>query len=89
MTNEPESIPTEWLGEMFGPVTAASKFTSSPSPFVIPEAEWKQLFLSLLPDDEVWSFCSPPDSWQHLAGRSGIVVLRAGKVVKTLTLLMN
>jgi len=32
------------------------------------------------PDDEIWGFSSSQDSWEHLAGRSGLALVR-GKVV--------
>jgi hypothetical protein len=41
------------------------------------------------PDDEVWDFSSSRDSWQHLAGRAGLALVRDGTVIETYVTLMN
>jgi hypothetical protein len=38
--------------------------------------EIKTLEVLMLPGDEVWTFTSPPQSWQRLMGRSGIALVR-------------
>ena len=35
----------------------------------------------MLPGDELWSFSSPPDMWEGLIGRAGIVLMRDGHPV--------
>jgi hypothetical protein len=39
--------------------------------------------------DELWTFRSPPDSWQLLAGRAGIALVRDGKPIKAIITMMN
>jgi hypothetical protein len=41
------------------------------------------------PGDELWTFCSPAESWQNLAGRRGIVLLRDGMAIAEIVTLMN
>jgi hypothetical protein len=41
------------------------------------------------PDDEVWDFSSSRDSWQHLAGRAGLALVRDGTVIETSVTVMN
>lgn len=46
--------------------------------------EWEDLRRSLREDDEIWSFCSPPESWKESAGLAGMAVVRQGRVVDCL-----
>jgi hypothetical protein len=41
--------------------------------------------------DELWYFCSPPESWgkKCLAGRAGYMLIRKGEVVASIVTLMN
>lgn len=39
--------------------------------------------------DQVWRFSTSHDSWGHLAGRSGFVLLREGKIVAEAVTMMN
>lgn len=39
--------------------------------------------------DELWLFCSPPESWAALAGRSGVAVVREGRIISSALTLMN
>jgi hypothetical protein len=39
--------------------------------------------------DQLWTFTSPPETWQALAGRSGIALLRDGQIVGHHVTLMN
>lgn len=41
------------------------------------------------PDDELWEFSSPPESWAKLHGRKGFAVVRAGEIVDALITAMN
>jgi hypothetical protein len=41
------------------------------------------------PDDEVWQFSSSPDSWEHLAGRAGLALVREGTVIDAYVTMMN
>lgn len=45
--------------------------------------------LPMKPDDEVWEFSSSPDSWEHLAGRAGLALVRDRTVVDAYVTLMS
>lgn len=42
-----------------------------------------------LDGDQVWRFSTTQDSWEHLAGRSGFVLVRNGEIVAEAVTLMN
>ena len=46
-------------------------------------ADWRAFLAQMQEGDELWIFCSPAESWEHMAGRGGIAVVRHGKVVGT------
>ena len=60
-----------------------------PVPFGFAYAEWRRLIVQMQEGDELWEFSSSSDSWQHLAGRAGIALVRDGKVVDSIVTLMN
>ena len=45
--------------------------------------QWRAFLAQMQEGDELWIFCSPAESWEHMAGRGGIAVVRHGKVVGT------
>lgn len=50
---------------------------------------WETLKASMQAGDALWSFSSPPETWQHLCGRSGIALVRDGKIIDFLVIVMN
>ena len=52
-------------------------------------AQWELLKSEMIEGDELWSFNSPADSWRHLAGRSGIALVRNGEVIQALLTMMS
>lgn len=48
-----------------------------------------KLTLLMLPGDELWSYSSPPETWEHMMGRSGIALLRDGRTIAQVITLMN
>lgn len=49
------------------------------------DAEKWQPFIAALEDgDEVWSFRSPPPTWNQFCGCAGYAVLRDGEIIRTL-----
>ena len=53
------------------------------------QREHDDTFGWLKPGDEIWRYCSPPESWKLLAGRSGSALVRKGKVIRRHLVLMN
>lgn len=43
----------------------------------------------LRPDDEIWSYCSPMETWSKMCGRMGYAIVRDGEIVKSCVTLMN
>jgi hypothetical protein len=41
------------------------------------------------PDDEIWEFSSSLESWQHLAGRAGVALVRDGTVIDACVTVLN
>jgi hypothetical protein len=60
-----------------------------PVPFGFQNEQWRALLAQMQEGDELWQFSSPAESWQHLAGRAGIALVRQGKVVASIVTLMN
>ena len=85
MLDNTDLIPADWLVERPDLQSAGEDLAS----VGLSEESWQELIESLLPGDELWTYCSPADYWQNLAGRAGVACLRAGKVVKAITTIMN
>jgi hypothetical protein len=50
---------------------------------------WERFKAAMLPGDELYRFSTSPESWEHLAGRSGIALVRNGEIVGKLVTRMN
>jgi hypothetical protein len=59
--------------------------TGNPVPFGFLHPEWREMVASMQEGDELWEYCSSEHSWQHLAGRAGIALIRKGEVVDAIT----
>jgi hypothetical protein len=68
-------IPKEWLRGQLTDEEAA-------------ERQWE--FRGLMQEgDEIWKYCSPPQSWERLAGRAGIALVRNGEIVASRLTMLN
>jgi hypothetical protein len=90
----------DWLSERVSVEDAEKNFTptaqqiaSNPKlpnrAFSFQNQKWERLKSHMIEGDELWYYCSPPESWEALAGRSGIALVRNGAVIETIVLLMN
>ncbi|HEY1067940.1 MAG TPA: hypothetical protein VGE52_17585 [Pirellulales bacterium] len=52
-------------------------------------ADWKRLLAQMQPGDELREFCSSEESWNRLAGRSGVALLRNGRQIAALVTMLN
>lgn len=52
-----------------------------PMPFGFQNEAWKKLLSWMQEGDELWEFCSPKETWECLAGREGVALLRKGKFI--------
>lgn len=93
-------IPKEWLQKPISIAEAEAaypgitddrvkRFPDAAKPFGFMNADWEALKAEMQPGDELWTFSSPPASWQGLAGRSGIALVRNGAPVNILLGAMN
>jgi hypothetical protein len=58
-------------------------------PFGFLNSQWEALKAEMQPGDELWSFASPPQSWEDLAGRAGVALVRDGNPIKVVLTVMN
>lgn len=69
--------PIEWLVKKLDPAEVEkNKYVAA-------------LTFLMLPGDELWSYSSPPATWEHMMGRGGIALLRNGKPISEIGTRMN
>jgi hypothetical protein len=103
--SQPSFPPRDWLGQRINvpmvergkapPIVGSGiRITINQRSFDldtgIPQThEWERIKLRMLPGDELWTFSSPPETWQALAGRMGIALVRKGRVIAHAITAMN
>jgi hypothetical protein len=96
----PPPIPKAWLDKKISVAEAEAthpgvaddrveRFPEAAKPFGFQSREWEALKAEMKPGDEIWSFSSPASSWQDLAGRAGVVLVRDGNPIKALVTMLN
>ena len=65
------------------------RFPDAAKPFGFKSGQWEAIKAAMQPGDELWTFISPAESWENLAGRAGIAVVRDGNPVMVLTTMLN
>ena len=65
------------------------KYPDAAKPFGFKHGEWEALKAQMRPGDQLWTFASPAESWEHLAGRAGIALVRDGNTIAVLLGAMN
>ena len=65
------------------------RFPDAAKPFGFKNGQWEAIKAAMQPGDELWTFASPAKSWEDLAGRAGIAVVRDGNPVMVLTTMLN
>ena len=58
-------------------------------PFGALNAKWEKLKADMQPNDELWTFSSPPRTWEDLAGRAGIALVRDGIAIEIIVTMLN
>jgi hypothetical protein len=58
-------------------------------PFGALNVKWEALKADMQPNDELWTFSSPPRTWEDLAGRAGIALVRDGQVIEVIVTMLN
>lgn len=82
------SILKEWLQRKTTVADVEAGFAQEP-PVGRWLEDWKALVSGMHLGDELWEYCSPLESWQHLAGRAGYAVVRKCEVVDEIITMMN
>jgi len=93
-------IPKDWLQKQISiseaetayPGITDDRVKDSPDaakPFGFRHAEWEALKSHMQPGDQLWTFMSPQKSWEDLAGRSGIALVRNGAPIEVIVGAMN
>jgi hypothetical protein len=82
-------LPKHWLYERITVEQAEAEHMSGGVPFGGLNAKWQELKAAMRTGDELWSFCSPPESWRAHAGRSGVALVRDRRIVGDLVTMMN
>jgi hypothetical protein len=49
-----------------------------PVAFGFHHERWRRFTSRMKEGDELWEFCSPPATWERLAGRKGLCIVRGG-----------
>jgi hypothetical protein len=94
------SIPKAWLDKKISIAEAEAthpgvndervqRMPEIAKPFGFLNSQWEALKAEMQPGDELRTFRSPDQSWQDLAGRAGVVLVRDGTPIKTLVTVMN
>jgi len=93
-------IPADWLRKKITVAEAeadnpgitdesAIRYLWATRPFGFLNREWETLRAAMKHGDELWTFISPAASWQQLAGRMGVALLRDGKVIEVIVTAIN
>lgn len=61
----------------------------SPVPFGFNNIEWRELLAEMQVGDELWTFTTSEESWNNLAGRAGISLVRNGEEISCIVTMMN
>ncbi|GEM_PF-1483175 len=91
-----EPIPRSWLEDEISVEDAEKaemvthdQLGPKPVPFGFQNGEWVKLKGLMKDGSVIRKFCSPPDTWKHLAGRSGYCLVTGGKIIKCITVMLN
>lgn len=71
------------------PVVVTDGLVETPGTTVPMDRDWHRITLRMVPGDELWTYSSPPEYWQGLAGRMGVALIRNGRPIGHVTSMMN
>jgi hypothetical protein len=75
-------IPKSWLDKEIGVQEAEAQVGAQ-------SENWRRLKALLQPGDRLWTFCSSFESFQALAGRCGVAIVRDGRAIAQVVTIMN
>jgi hypothetical protein len=93
-------FPLAWLQERISIEEAERRFTPMlddrtnhlpelRKPFGFVNGRWEKLKARVQTGDEIWTFRSPPETWEDLAGKAGVALVRENKVIDAVVTVMN
>jgi len=100
LSSESNEYPLAWLQERISIEEAEHRFMPTPDdrtkhvpelrkPFGFLNARWEELKARMQMGDEIWTFRSPPETWQDLAGSAGVALVRENRVIDAVVTAMN
>ena len=66
-----------------------ARLGDAPVPFGSCNDAWNQLLAQMQDGDELWTFSTSEESWEHLVGRAGVSLVRHGEVIGSIVTEMN
>jgi hypothetical protein len=72
----------EWL-------TQKTTRSEAEAAFGFQNGEWLEFIAKMQDGDELWTFTSSDESWEHLCGCAGIALVRRGEIVDSIVTELN
>jgi DNA-binding NarL/FixJ family response regulator len=66
-----------------------SRLGDAPVPFGFSNNEWRELLAMMQKGDELWTFSTSNESWDNMAGRAGVSLVRGGETIYSIVTRMN
>lgn len=66
-----------------------TRLGDAPVPFGFNNHQWRELLAEMQEGDELWTFTTSKESWDNMAGRAGISLVRNGSEVTCIIGMMN
>lgn len=79
----------EWLQSKTSVAELEAKHLHDGVPFGHQNARWEALKNKMVEGDEVWTFSSPPETWENLFGRAGVALVRDGEIIDAIVTRLN
>lgn len=83
--HQPYIIPVEWLTHK----VTVSDIEKDVEKSDVLAAAWNIIKAEILEDDEYWAFQSPPNTWMKKMGRAGYAIVREGKPIDGIIVMLN
>ena len=92
----PKTMDNSWLQKKVTTKIARSKFRDNneilktdSALFDFENYDWEHLKSDMKVGDELWTYSSPEKTWENLCGRGGVCIVRDGKIIKSVLMVMS
>ena len=89
MDNEEPAVPQSWLQKQLTVEAVEAENIHEGIPFGGMNERWVALKSQMIDGDEIWEFSSSAASWDHLAGRAGLALVRNGNAIDCIVTIIN